>query len=72
MIAVIADDLAGASELACAAAAMGFTAEVHTRFDPKSIGNVATESKTSLTKVSFSSSAAVLKPNDVVPELVSD
>jgi uncharacterized protein YgbK (DUF1537 family) len=40
MIAVIADDLAGASELACAAAAMGFTAEVHTRFDPRSTAEV--------------------------------
>jgi uncharacterized protein YgbK (DUF1537 family) len=36
IVAVIADDLSGAAELAGAAAEMGFSAEVHTRFDSSS------------------------------------
>ena len=39
-VAVIADDLSGAAELAAAAADMGYCAEVHTRFDPASRAEV--------------------------------
>jgi uncharacterized protein YgbK (DUF1537 family) len=40
IVAVIADDLTGAAELAGAAAGAGCTAEVHTRFDPSSDADV--------------------------------
>lgn len=40
MIAVIADDLSGAAELAGVARGYGFRSEVHTRFDPKSDADV--------------------------------
>jgi uncharacterized protein YgbK (DUF1537 family) len=40
IVGVIADDLTGAAELAAAAAAMGYTAEVHTTFDPASDAEV--------------------------------
>lgn len=39
-IAIIADDLTGAAELASASADLGFTTEVHTQFDPASAAEV--------------------------------
>ncbi len=40
MIAILADDLSGAAELAGIAASRGYAAEVHTRFDPRSTADV--------------------------------